>query len=191
MQDRIVLPEGSLQSCNLPAAVVHRSPDPVVLYPFVPPEFTGLHCPRRGSWHGLCERIVGRAFGSGQMRIAVPDWKGRVSPVFDVARQVLVVDLDTGRESGRTIQSLVHTLLPLKADELARQGVNVLLCGGISAPLLRMLQARGIQVIPGISGDVGQVLRGYLAGRLTDSRFALPGWRGPGGRRHRGGRGGW
>ena len=125
------------------------------------------------------------------MRIAVPDWKGRVSPVFDVARQVVVVDLDSGRESRRTTQSLAQTLLPLKADELAREGVHVLLCGGISAPLLRMLQARGVQVIPGISGNVDQVLQGYLAGHLTDGRFALPGWRGPGGRRYRGGRGKW
>jgi len=125
------------------------------------------------------------------MRIAVPDWKGRVSPVFDVARQVLVVDTDDGREVRRTAQSMAQTPLPLKADDLARQGVHVLLCGGISAPLLRMLEARGIQVIPGISGDVDQVLEGYLAGHLADGRFALPGWRGPGGRRHRGGRGGW
>ena len=28
------------------------------------------------------------------MKVAVPDWEGRVSPVFDVARQVLLVDLD-------------------------------------------------------------------------------------------------
>lgn len=125
------------------------------------------------------------------MRIAVPDWKGRVSPVFDVARQVLVVEIDGERELGRTTENLGQTLPPLRADELARQGVNVLLCGGISVPLLRMLEAHGIRVIPGISGDVNQVLHGYLAGHLTDGRFALPGWRGPGGRRHRGGRGVW
>jgi predicted Fe-Mo cluster-binding NifX family protein len=125
------------------------------------------------------------------MRIAVPDWKGRVSPVFDVAQQVLVVDLEGERELRRTTQGLGQTLLPLKAEELARQGVNVLLCAGISAPLFRMLQAHGIQVVPGISGDVNQILEGYRTGNLSDGRFALPGWRGPGGRRHRGGRGGW
>lgn len=125
------------------------------------------------------------------MKIAVPDWKGRVSPVFDVAREVLVVELDGRQELQRATQILLQTLLPLKADELAGQGINVLLCGGISAPLLRMLQARGVQVIPGISGRVNQVLQSYLAGHLTDGEFALPGWRGPGGRRYRGGRRGW
>jgi predicted Fe-Mo cluster-binding NifX family protein len=125
------------------------------------------------------------------MRIAVPDWHGRVSPVFDVARQVLVVDLDGRRESQRTTLSLGQTLPPLRAQELVRQGVNVLLCGGISAFLLRMLEARGIRVVPGISGNVNQVMASYLAGRLTNGTFALPGWRGPRGRRHRGGRRAW
>jgi len=125
------------------------------------------------------------------MRIAVPDWKGRVSPVFDVARQVLVVDLDGGQELRRATENLGQTLPPLRAGELAGQGVNVLLCAGISVPLLRMLEAHGIRVIPGISGEVDQVLQGYLAGHLADGRFSLPGWRGPGGRRHRRGRGAW
>jgi predicted Fe-Mo cluster-binding NifX family protein len=125
------------------------------------------------------------------VRIAVPDWKGRVSPVFDVARQLLTVDLDGTRELRRNTESLAQTLPPLRADELVRRGVAVLLCGGISVPLLRMLEARGIRVIPGVSGDVEQVLRGYLAGRLADRSFAMPGWLGPGGRRRRGGRGRW
>ncbi len=125
------------------------------------------------------------------MRVAVPDWKGRVSPVFDAARQLLIVELGGGREMARTRASLAQTLPPLRAEELAQQGVDVLLCGGISTALLRMLEAHGIRVIPGISGNVNQVLQGYLAGRLTDGRFALPGWRGPAGRRYRGGRGGW
>ena len=124
------------------------------------------------------------------MRIAVPDWKGRVSPVFDVARELLVVDFEGGQELQRSVERLEPTLLPLRADGLVRRGVNVLLCGGISAPLLRMLEARGMRVIPGISGDVDQVLQSHLAGQLPDGRFAMPGWRGPGGRRYRGGRGG-
>jgi len=125
------------------------------------------------------------------MRIAVPDWKGRISPVFDVARQLLIVELDGGRETARTSARLAQMLPPLRAQELAHQGVDVLLCGGISTALLRMLEAHGIRVIAGISGNVDQVLQSYLEGHLTDGRFAMPGWRGPGGRRYRGGRGVW
>jgi predicted Fe-Mo cluster-binding NifX family protein len=125
------------------------------------------------------------------VRIALPDWKGRVSPVFDVARQLLIVDLDGARELRRNTESLAQTLAPLRADELVRRGVAVLLCGGISVPLLRMLEARGVRVIPGVAGDVEQVLQGYLTGRLTDRSFAMPGWLGPGGRRQRAGRRRW
>ena len=47
---------------------------------------------------------------------------------------------------------------------------------------------RAVSVFAGTTGDVDRVLRGYAAGQLADARFAMPGWRGPKGRRHRGGR---
>jgi hypothetical protein len=35
------------------------------------------------------------------MRIAIPQWQGRVSPVFDVAGILLLIDIEDGREIGR------------------------------------------------------------------------------------------
>jgi len=36
------------------------------------------------------------------MKIAIPNWQGRVSPVFDVARDVLLVDVVDGLAQART-----------------------------------------------------------------------------------------
>ncbi|MGD2174433.1 MAG: NifB/NifX family molybdenum-iron cluster-binding protein [Candidatus Brocadiaceae bacterium] len=121
----------------------------------------------------------------------MPDWNGRISPVLDAARELVVVTVDKGREASRSVRGLEPGLIPQRARQLARLGVDVLICGGVSLPLLRMLEGIGIRVIPGISGDVNQVVHAYLSGRLTDGRFAMPGWRGRGGRRYRGGKGRW
>lgn len=123
-------------------------------------------------------------------RIALPDWSGRISPVFDAARRLLLVDVDNGREVGRRAASLTSNMIPKRVDKLVNMGVDVLICGGISNPLLRSVQAAGIDVQPWRSGLVQDVLDAYLAGSLTNGQYSMPGKRGPRGRRYRGGRGG-
>jgi len=79
--------------------------------------------------------------------------------------------------------------MPLRAARLGQLGVNVLICGSISNPLARLIEARGIRLVPWMTGPVDEVLQAYLAGALPADRFAMPGRRGPGGPRYRGGRG--
>ena len=123
------------------------------------------------------------------MRVAIANWNGRVSPVFDCAREVVLVDTDGVREVPRSTVPLEETYAPRRAARLARLGVNVLICGGISNPLVHMIEANGIRVMPGTTGPVDEVLGAFLAGRLPGPTFAMPGWRGRGGHRFRGGRG--
>lgn len=83
------------------------------------------------------------------MKVAVPDWEGRVSPVFDVARQVLLVDLDGDENHGRRYVESLGSLGPHdRARRLAELGVDVLVCGAISWPLETLLTASGIRVVP-------------------------------------------
>ena len=124
-------------------------------------------------------------------RIAMPSWNGRISPVFDAARELLVVDVEGGRELRRSVQPLREIIIPRRVGRLAELGVNVLICGGISSPLLRMVEGAGIRVLPWMSGDVNEVLHAHLAGSLLDGRFAMPGRAGPKGPRYRGGRRNW
>lgn len=122
-------------------------------------------------------------------RIAIPSWSGRISPVFDAARELVVVDVAGGRELGRSVEPLGEILLPQRVGRLAELGVNVLICGGISSPLLGMIEGTGIRVFPWMSGDLNEALDAHLAGNLSNGRFAMPGWRGRRGPRFRGGRG--
>jgi predicted Fe-Mo cluster-binding NifX family protein len=108
------------------------------------------------------------------MRIAVPDWQGRVSPVFDVAAQVLLVDVDA-EDGQRRLASLGNAALHERARRLSELSVDVLICGAISWPLEALLAASGIRVIPLVCGEVEEVVRAFRDGTLENERFAMPG----------------
>ena len=122
------------------------------------------------------------------MRIALSIWNDRISPVFDNSSRLLLIDLENGREIGRTEEPVGRAMIPDRAARLKELGINVLLCGAISRPLAYLLVASGVSIIPFLTGEIEEVLDAYLKGKLTDPHFLMPGCRG-GRRRFRGGRG--
>ena len=123
------------------------------------------------------------------MKVAIPIWNGRISPVFDVARHLLVVEIDGGVESERREEAIDGTDLVRRAEEVSRSGVDVLICGAISRPLETMLAAGGVEVIPHTCGSAEEVLRAFLAGQFTAQSFLMPGCCGRRRRFERGGLG--
>lgn len=125
------------------------------------------------------------------MKVALPTWDGRVSPVFDVAKRLLVVDVERGTEISRSEVDLEETRLAARASRVTALGVHVLICGAISWPLEAMLTSAGVRVIPQTCGPVDDVLRAFLEGQLASEAFLMPGCCGRrgrfrGGRRHGG-----
>ena len=112
------------------------------------------------------------------MRIAVPIWEGKISPVLDAASRLLVVDLEDQKESSRFEIYLDEQDLSRRCFRIQGLGVNTLICGAVSRPFMRMLNASGIEIIPGISGPTEDVLRTYLHGSLHHSEFTMPGFKG-------------
>lgn len=109
------------------------------------------------------------------MKVAIPTWENRVSPVFDVAKHLLVVDVEDNTEIARSEAVTPGTALSGRANRLAELGVNVLICGAISQPLERMLVSATIKVIPHTCGAVEDVLQAFLSGQLTEQAFLMPG----------------
>jgi len=122
------------------------------------------------------------------MRIAVSVWEGRVSPVFDSSRRMLVVDIVDGRAGDRREVELPADSPAERVSHLRGLNVSTLLCGAISRPLAEWLQAAGVEVHPFVAGSVEEVLSGYLSGQLNRADFRMPGCCGRR-RRHCGGRG--
>lgn len=121
------------------------------------------------------------------MKIAVPTWQGRVSPVFDTARHVRCFDVadGTGRPAGEV--ELPPEPDAARLSKLQENEVSVLLCGAISQPVAAKLSAAGIRLVPFLAGDVEEIVQAFATGRLEAECFRMPGCCGRA-RRHRGGR---
>lgn len=109
------------------------------------------------------------------MLVAIPVWKGRVSPVFDVAGRVLLVELDGSTETARREEPLAEETLDRRAERIAHWGATTLICGAISRPFEALLVSRGIEVIPRVCGGVEDVLGAIRTGDLYSEQFAMPG----------------
>jgi predicted Fe-Mo cluster-binding NifX family protein len=120
------------------------------------------------------------------MIVAVPIFSSRVSPRLDCSPEMLLATVKEGRIVAREMAQ-VNGRNPLaRINWLCRQGVQVVICGGLSRFSLRMLMDRGVRVFPGVAGDVDDALRMFLAGRLQAGLFIGPGGRGRRCRRRRG-----
>jgi predicted Fe-Mo cluster-binding NifX family protein len=109
------------------------------------------------------------------MKIAIPDWQGRVSPVFDSASKALLVEATEGGQVRREMASIPGDDALERARWLRRLGVEVLICGAISRHVETALAAAGIVVIPNTCGQVDDVLKAFLNGRLNEKGFMMPG----------------
>ena len=109
------------------------------------------------------------------MRLAIPVYDGRVSPVLDVARRLLLVDADGTRELARRDAVLTGTSLLSRVSGVRELGVQVLICGAVSWPLEAALAAAGIHLVPRVCGPVDEVLAAFLAGRLSGAAYLMPG----------------
>lgn len=116
------------------------------------------------------------------MRVAIPVWQSRVSPVFDSAGRLLIFDIKNGHETSRVRRPINGLSLQGRVKRLVELDVDVLLCGAISRPLADMITASGIKVIPWMTGEVDEVFGWYMLGKPLDTRFLMPGC---GGRRRR------
>ncbi|MCE5278469.1 MAG: NifB/NifX family molybdenum-iron cluster-binding protein [Planctomycetaceae bacterium] len=124
------------------------------------------------------------------MNVAIPFWQGRVSPVFDVAANVLLVEIAAGKEQARRTVAMESAQPQGRAAELAASGAKVLICGAISRPLEMALAAHGVEVVSQTCGEIEQVLEAFIAGQLTRDKFLMPGCCGRGRRWQAGRRGG-
>ncbi len=122
------------------------------------------------------DEVHSKTAGAATVKIAVPEWQGRVSPVFDVAARVLLVELSGEVEHDqRQTESLGSTAPHERVRRLVELGVDVLVCGAISWPLQALLAAGNVRVIANICGPVDEVVMAFRQGTLEDGRFAMPG----------------
>ncbi len=109
------------------------------------------------------------------MKVALSEWQGRISPVFDVASQVRVADITEKAIVEQLTVPLHQNEIYARAAEVSQLGITVLICGAISWPLEMALLNNGVEVIPQTCGEVESILASFVAGRLDKDAFLMPG----------------
>ncbi len=109
---------------------------------------------------------------------ALTVWDGRISPVFDVSREVIVLTVQRGAVTARQRESLAAPTPALRVARLVGLGIDTLVCGAISEPLRQALEARGIRILGFVAGEVDEVVAAFVAGSLPTPALSMPGCRG-------------
>jgi len=109
------------------------------------------------------------------MKVALATWNGRISPVFDVARQILMLDVEKGCVCARREEMLPGTEPLAQVSVLRALGPQVLICGAISRPMADLLAATKVRVLSFTAGGVEDVLAAWLAGNLPNPDLSMPG----------------
>ena len=109
------------------------------------------------------------------MKIAIPIWDGRVSPVMDTASRLLILKIKNKREVSRSFLPLPKLNRIRCAQFIANVGIDILICGAISRPYEKAILHQGIKLYAWIMGDVDEIISAYIADNLRKKDFHLPG----------------
>ncbi len=109
------------------------------------------------------------------MKIAIPVWENKVSPVLDTASRLMVVELKDEGPMSRFEIYLDERDLSRRCLRIQDLCVDTLICGAVTRHFSELLKASGINLIQGISGQPEAVLNAYLDGTLAHSKYLMPG----------------
>ena len=109
------------------------------------------------------------------MKLAIPVWEDKVSPVLDTASRLLVVEVKEDGEVSRFEIFLDERDLSRRCLRIQGLGIDTLICGAVTRHFSEMLKASGIDIIPGISGRPDEVLNACFEGKLAHAKYLMPG----------------
>ncbi len=109
------------------------------------------------------------------MKTALTVWENRISPVFDSAHMLLMVEIENNKILNKRHEPFDPTLPLRLIERLIELDIAVLICGAISETPANMIEARAIKLIPFISGNADDVLKHYAQGHPIIPAFLMPG----------------
>ncbi len=111
------------------------------------------------------------------MKVALTVWGNRISPVFDSAHTMLVVEIEDGDVLDKRYEPFDPNWPWRLAERLKELNIKVLICGAISQLPANTIEIAGIELIPFITGKVDEVLRAYAKTNPAIHTFQMPGCR--------------
>lgn len=109
------------------------------------------------------------------MIIGLTTWGQRISPVFDSAQKLMVVDVIDSKIVSKRFEKFDPSIPLLLSKKLKELKIEVLICGAISKGLADIIEYISIHCIPFITGNIDTVLNSYIKGEVLTSKFIMPG----------------
>jgi predicted Fe-Mo cluster-binding NifX family protein len=109
------------------------------------------------------------------MRVLLPSHENRISPVLDVARRFVLVDVVQHQAVARREVSIEDSELVTRAKRLIDLRPDIVICGAISRPFEAMLASCGVRVVGNTCGGIDEIIDAFLKGELTEAAFLMPG----------------
>jgi len=110
--------------------------------------------------------------------LAIPVLRSRVAPVLNWCSRIQIFPDAPSQEDVSQELILPQLEAAQRLQVLREKGVNTLICGALSADLLRFAGQLGLTVVSGVAGEVHEVVRSYWQNTLDHPKFWLPGCRG-------------
>jgi predicted Fe-Mo cluster-binding NifX family protein len=105
------------------------------------------------------------------MKVAIPLFKDRISPRFDVCPEIWIVELNNGEIVNQEKWPIETWNLQQRIDQLTSNGVDKIICGGIDSFCIDLLGNRGIDVIHNVAGEAGKALNLFVRGVLRPGSY--------------------
>ena len=110
------------------------------------------------------------------MKIAITVWGNRISPVFDAASTLLLLDVDGNDVVDREVRVFQPNRYESFLALLKEKGIELLICGAMCETAVRRVEASGVEVASFLAGEVEALIEGYLK-EGDFSEFSMPGCR--------------
>ncbi len=109
------------------------------------------------------------------MKVAFTVWDERLSPVFDSADTLLIVEIKNKKIKKKTVTDFCPINDSDLTEKLINLGIDVFVCGAITQLHYSLIKACNIELIPFIGGDVKDLIEAFSIGESLTPRFLMPG----------------
>lgn len=109
------------------------------------------------------------------MKIAIPIWGNRISPVFDSAATFMIVEVRNLKIINRKFEKFDPTNKNQISSIFANYHIGTLICGAITDVHAKSIEQNGVKLISFITGNADEVLVTYLKKPHGISDFSMPG----------------
>lgn len=111
------------------------------------------------------------------IRLALPIFHKRISPVLDSCERLLIIDIEQKSEIDRKEIFINKLALPERVKLLRQLEVSTVICCGVSEILFKMLESSHIEPIAGIAGEVEDVICAFCCKQLNNPKYRMPGYK--------------